>query len=45
MADPPLDLKSYIRDVPDFPQPGVLFHDVTPARRWRQLFGHDFPLY
>jgi adenine phosphoribosyltransferase len=26
----PLDLKDYIRSVPDFPRPGVLFRDVTP---------------
>lgn len=25
-----LDLKRYLRDVPDFPQPGVLFRDITP---------------
>lgn len=24
------DLKKYIRDVPDFPQPGILFRDITP---------------
>ena len=24
------DLKSYIRDVPDFPSPGILFRDLTP---------------
>lgn len=24
------DLKSLIRDVPDFPKPGILFRDVTP---------------
>jgi len=29
-TDPPIDLKSFIRDVPDFPQPGVLFRDITP---------------
>jgi len=26
----PLDLRRYIRDIPDFPKPGILFRDVTP---------------
>ena len=25
-----MDLRKYIRDVPDFPQPGILFKDITP---------------
>ena len=25
-----MDLKSYIRDIPDFPTPGILFRDITP---------------
>jgi len=25
-----LNLKDYIRDVPDFPKPGILFRDITP---------------
>lgn len=25
-----MDLKRYIRDIPDFPQPGILFRDITP---------------
>ncbi len=25
-----LDLRSYIRDIPDFPKPGILFKDITP---------------
>jgi adenine phosphoribosyltransferase len=25
-----VDLKQYIRDIPDFPQPGILFRDITP---------------
>jgi adenine phosphoribosyltransferase len=25
-----LDLKDYIRDIPDFPKPGILFRDITP---------------
>jgi len=24
------DLQAYIRDIPDFPEPGVLFRDITP---------------
>jgi adenine phosphoribosyltransferase len=25
-----LDLRRYVRDVPDFPKPGILFRDLTP---------------
>ena len=25
-----LDLRSFIRDIPDFPKPGILFRDITP---------------
>ena len=25
-----MDLTSYIRDIPDFPRPGILFKDITP---------------
>ncbi len=25
-----IDLKSYIRTIPDFPKPGILFRDITP---------------
>ena len=25
-----LDLKALVRDVPDFPEPGILFRDITP---------------
>lgn len=28
-----MDLKQYIRDVPDFPEPGILFRDITPLLR------------
>lgn len=26
----PLDLKTFVRDIPDFPKPGILFKDITP---------------
>ncbi len=35
-AGPEIDLKALIRDVPDFPNPGVLFRDITPL-----LHDHD----
>ena len=25
-----MDLRAYIRDIPDFPQPGIVFRDITP---------------
>jgi adenine phosphoribosyltransferase len=28
--DGSLDLRAFIRDVPDFPKPGILFRDITP---------------
>jgi len=28
-----MDLKTYIRDVPDFPKKGILFKDITPLLR------------
>lgn len=28
-----MDLKSLIRDIPDFPKPGILFHDITTLLR------------
>jgi adenine phosphoribosyltransferase len=28
-----IDLGAYVRDVPDFPKPGILFKDITPLLR------------
>lgn len=25
-----LDLRAFVRDIPDFPQPGIVFRDITP---------------
>ena len=33
-----LNLKTFIRDIPDFPKPGILFRDITP------LLGHPLAL-
>lgn len=33
-----MDLKRLIRDVPDFPQPGVVFKDITPLLQKPEAF-------
>ena len=33
-----MDLRTFIRDVPDFPKPGVIFKDITPILSDGQLF-------
>ncbi len=33
-----VDLKQFIRDIPDFPKPGVLFKDITPLLAWPEAF-------
>ena len=30
------DFESYITDIPDYPEPGVVFKDITPLFRRRQ---------
>jgi adenine phosphoribosyltransferase len=30
MTNPTIDLRRHIRDIPDFPKPGIVFKDVTP---------------
>ena len=32
------DLRRFIRDVPDFPKPGIIFKDITPLLRDRDAF-------
>jgi adenine phosphoribosyltransferase len=52
MATQPLDLRSLIRDIPDFPRPGIDFKDITPlladaaalAESVRLLAEHARPL-
>ena len=38
MSTPALDLASYIRSIPDFPKPGILFRDITPLLRSPEAF-------
>ncbi|TAH36755.1 MAG: adenine phosphoribosyltransferase [Planctomycetota bacterium] len=37
-ASPAVDFRKYIRDVPDFPKPGILFKDITPLLADPQVF-------
>jgi adenine phosphoribosyltransferase len=39
-----MDLSSYIRDIPDFPKPGILFKDITPLLSHPQAFHHSIDL-
>jgi adenine phosphoribosyltransferase len=34
----PEELKRYVRDIPDFPQPGIVFRDITPLLARKELF-------
>ncbi len=40
-----MDLKSLIRDVPDFPKPGILFRDITTLLRDPQGLRHTIDLF
>ena len=35
-----MNLKDFIRDIPDFPQPGILFKDITPLLRNADAFNY-----
>ncbi|HLO88483.1 MAG TPA: adenine phosphoribosyltransferase [Nostocaceae cyanobacterium] len=39
-----MDLKSLIRDIPDFPQPGILFRDITTLLRDRDGLNYTIDL-
>src|ERR1700730_8244191 len=34
----PEELKKYVRDVPGYPQPGIVFRDITPLLARKELF-------
>ena len=33
-------MRNYIRDIPDFPEPGILFRDITPLLRNPRAFNY-----
>lgn len=35
-----MDLKKYVRDIPDFPKPGILFKDITPLLLAPEAFAY-----
>lgn len=39
-----MDLKQYIRDIPDFPKPGIMFKDITPLLADPVAFRHSIDL-
>ena len=39
-----MDLAQYIRDIPDFPKPGILFKDITPLLAQPAAFQHSIDL-
>ncbi|MEM0927197.1 MAG: adenine phosphoribosyltransferase [Planctomycetota bacterium] len=34
-----IDLKAFVRDIPDFPKPGILFRDIAPLLLDSEAFG------
>ena len=41
----PLNLKDYIRDIPDFPTPGILFRDITPLLKDTRAFRSTIDMF
>ena len=39
-----MDIASYIRDIPDFPKPGILFKDITPLLKNAEAFKQSIHL-
>ena len=39
-----MDLRNYIRDVPDFPEPGIVFKDITPLLDDAKAFDYTIEL-
>ncbi|MGH7808922.1 MAG: adenine phosphoribosyltransferase, partial [Candidatus Binatia bacterium] len=44
MADDIASIRGAIRDIPDFPKPGIVFKDITPLLSNGPLFGKTIDL-
>lgn len=40
-----MELSKYIRDIPDFPKPGILFKDITPLLAEPRAFQYTIELF
>ncbi len=40
-----MDLRDFIRDIPDFPTPGILFRDITPLLKSPDAFSRAIDLF
>ena len=40
-----MDIEALIREIPDFPIPGILFRDITPLLKDKQGFRHAVDLF
>ena len=40
-----MNLKDYIRDIPDFPKPGILFRDITPLLKDPGAFSQAIDIF
>ena len=43
-AKPPLDLRRFVRDIPNFPKQGIVFKDITPLLGNGPAFSHSIDL-
>ena len=44
MGDDIASIRSAIRDIPDFPKPGIVFKDITPLVKRRAVVRQDHRL-
>ena len=40
-----IDLRAFIRDIPDFPKPGILFRDITPLLASHEAFEESIRVF